>query len=84
MKRATLRYLPPYLLTGSLTALVLMMVAAATGCAGVSGGGSSTPPPPPPPPNLSVVKHIIFLAEENRSFDHYFGKMNDYRSARAV
>src|SRR5215475_936119 len=37
------------------------------------------PPPPPPPP--AVANHIIFLAEENRGFDHYFGKLNDYRSA---
>lgn len=80
MKRATLRYLPPSLLAGSLTLIVLAMAVASTGCAGTSGG-STTTTPPPPPPNLSVVKHIIFLAEENRSFDHYFGKMNDYRSA---
>ncbi len=36
-----------------------------------------TQPPPPTP----IVNHIIFLAEENRGFDHYFGKLNDYRSA---
>lgn len=63
---ATLRYLP---------FLALTIVPLLTGCAGVKstssgGGGNSTP-----------VQHIIFLAEENRSFDHYFGKMNDYRSA---
>ncbi|HUO16401.1 MAG TPA: alkaline phosphatase family protein [Verrucomicrobiae bacterium] len=29
----------------------------------------------------SPINHIIFIAEENRSFDHYFGKLNDYRSA---
>jgi phospholipase C len=70
MKHATLRYLPLLML--------LTMAAILTGC----GGGSSTPPPPPPPPpGLSSIKHIIFLAEENRSFDHYFGKINDYRSA---
>src|SRR5579864_5147476 len=40
-----------------------------------------TPPPPPPTPSLNSINHIIFLAEENRSFDHYFGKLNDYRSA---
>jgi phospholipase C len=71
MKRATLRYLPVFL---AVTASAIL-----AGC-----GSSSTPvqtTPPPPPPNLSVIKHIIFLAEENRSFDSYFGKMNDYRSA---
>lgn len=27
------------------------------------------------------VNHIIFLMQENRSFDSYFGKLNDYRAA---
>ncbi|HKW19006.1 MAG TPA: alkaline phosphatase family protein [Terriglobales bacterium] len=45
------------------------------------GSGSNPPPPPPPPSGLSQIKHIIFLAEENRGFEHYFGKLNDYRSA---
>ena len=34
-----------------------------------------------PPPSPTMVNHIILLAEENRGFDHYFGKLNDYRSA---
>ena len=34
-----------------------------------------------PSPHPTMVNHIIFLAEENRGFDHYFGKLNDYRSA---
>jgi phospholipase C len=38
-------------------------------------------PSPPPPPPSNPINHIIFLAEENRSFDHYFGKLNDSRSA---
>jgi phospholipase C len=71
MKRATLRYLPPCLLT----LIALTMIAASTGCAGTSGGGST------PPPAKNPIDHIIFLSEENRSFDHYFGKMNDYRNA---
>ncbi len=51
------------------------------------GGGSGTGGTPAPPPGggsgstagIQAVNHIIFLAEENRSFDHYFGKLNDYR-----
>jgi phospholipase C len=42
-----------------------------------------TPPPPPPPPpqskGLETLEHIIFTMQENRSFDHYFGKMPEYR-----
>jgi len=36
-----------------------------------SGGGGG----------ISAVSHIIFMAEENRSFDTYFGKLNEYRVA---
>jgi phospholipase C len=28
---------------------------------------------------LQSINHIIFLLQENRSFDHYFGHMNEYR-----
>ena len=28
--------------------------------------------------NISVLKHIVFLAQENRSLDHYFGAMRQY------
>jgi phospholipase C len=29
-------------------------------------------------PNITALTHIIFLAQENRSFDHYFGAMRGY------
>ncbi len=29
---------------------------------------------------LSSINHIIFMLLENRSFDHYFGRLNDYRA----
>ncbi|MBV9669439.1 MAG: hypothetical protein JOZ43_00655 [Acidobacteriales bacterium] len=31
--------------------------------------------------NISVVNHVLFLMQENRSFDHYFGMLNPYRQA---
>src|ERR1700686_45951 len=71
--RATLSFFPPLLL--------LLILAALVGCGAIGKPTSVTTPTPTPTPNLSAVKHIIFLAEENRSFDHYFGKLNDYRSA---
>jgi phospholipase C len=33
---------------------------------------------------LSAAQHIIFMSQENRSFDHYFAKLNDYRAARGL
>ena len=36
----------------------------------------------PPPGDLSNIKHIFFMLQENRSLDSYFGKMPDYRAQR--
>ena len=46
------------------------------GCGGGLGSGH-----PPPTPGLSSVQHIVFLAQENRSFDHYFGALRGYWAA---
>jgi len=32
------------------------------------------------PGNVTAINHIIFVSEENRSFDVYFGKLNEYRA----
>lgn len=37
------------------------------------------PPPPPTPTDITALNHIIFMFQENRSFDHYFGHLNTYR-----
>lgn len=62
-----------------LTLLVL------TGCQGVgASAGGPTPTPTPsatPTPGLQSINHIIFMMQENRSFDAYFGKINDYRAS---
>ena len=33
---------------------------------------------PASPQNVTALNHIIFLAQENRSFDHYFGALRGY------
>jgi phospholipase C len=46
---------------------------------------STAPPPPPPTPNdIHAVNHIILFMQENRSFDHYFAKLNEYRAAHGL
>ncbi len=32
-----------------------------------------------PASSLNAVSHVIFMLQENRSFDHYFGLLNPYR-----
>ena len=40
-------------------------------------------PPPPPPPQYSLqsIQHIVFMLQENRSFDSYFGHLPQYWAA---
>jgi phospholipase C len=55
---------------------------AAAGAAGLAGvlpdsvlkAAAATPPSAPGTFDLSQVKHLVFLMQENRSFDHYFGR----------
>src|SRR5690349_15041375 len=63
----------------------------ANGAGPATGGTSAFPPVPPTPgPNngptgdLSPINHIIFMSQENRSFDTYFGHLNDYRSSQGL
>src|SRR5580658_4831641 len=42
-----------------------------SGGSGGSGSGGTTP-------SLSSINHILFLSQENRSFDHYFGALRQY------
>ena len=32
----------------------------------------------------SSVKNIVIMLQENRSFDHYFGHLNEYRTAHGL
>lgn len=64
----------------------LLLRAAALGAVLVlSGCGGRAASPQPASSNdmstafKSSVQHIVIVMQENRSFDHYFGKLNDYR-----
>jgi phospholipase C len=37
-----------------------------------------------PATSLNAVSHVIFMLQENRSFDHYFGMLNPYRHANGL
>jgi phospholipase C len=41
---------------------------------GSGGGGNNA--------SINSVNHVVILMQENRSFDSYFGKLNDYRVTR--
>jgi phospholipase C len=65
--------------------LGLTLVLAGCGAANVSQQPppqQQNPPPPPPTKDLTVVNHIIYMLQENRSFDQYFGQLNAYRQVQ--
>ncbi len=47
-----------------------------SGCRGLGSNGGT----PPPPAGFKSINHIIFMAQENRGFDHYFGALRQYWS----
>jgi phospholipase C len=49
-----------------------------SGCRGLAAGPTS---PGNPGGNLQSVEHVVFMLQENRSFDTYFGMLNPYRQA---
>jgi phospholipase C len=59
-----------------LTALLLLLC----GCRGLVSI-TPAPTPPPTPGTLQSIEHVIFMLQENRSFDSYFGMLNPYRQA---
>src|SRR5437773_12505657 len=64
-----------YAIVGTLVALLALC-----GCQGLSSGSTSTTPPPT---NLGInsINHIVFMAQENRSFDTFFGQLPAYWAA---
>ncbi|HUA14215.1 MAG TPA: alkaline phosphatase family protein [Verrucomicrobiae bacterium] len=51
------------------------------GMAGCQGINNKSTTPPPPTGSVQSVDHVIFMLQENRSFDSYFGMLNPYREA---
>ncbi|HEY3928822.1 MAG TPA: alkaline phosphatase family protein [Candidatus Koribacter sp.] len=68
--------------------LALGAIASFVACGGKgssSGSGSSgNPSPGPGSGGVTQINHIVWMLQENRSFDHYFGSLNAYRSAHGL
>src|SRR5947209_7086201 len=57
------------------------------GCSSVSNSPGPQPtalPGPAPVGDLTKVNHVVYMLQENRSFDHYFGQLNAYRQSQGV
>jgi phospholipase C len=60
------------------SACMLVSLLALGGCRGLADG---TTTPTPPVGDLKSLNHVIFMAQENRSFDTYFGQLPAYWAA---
>ncbi len=76
------------LLTGNMSGFRrfgLLAVAGAVsllaGCRGIVG---AAPSDANNPQGINQINHIIFMAQENRGFDHYFGAMRQYWAANGI
>ncbi len=55
------------------------------GLAAILGGCQGLVPGSTPPPGSTVgINHIVYMMQENRSFDHYFGQLNNYRQSKGL
>ncbi|MBV8206184.1 MAG: hypothetical protein JO041_05285 [Acidobacteria bacterium] len=62
-----------------------------TSCGSIAGGPAAPSPAPPAtstpapsPGSITSLNHIIFLIQENRSFDHIFGQLVKYRQLQGL
>src|SRR5215471_13457783 len=59
--------------------LIACVGSAAALCCGCGGGSSSSSSSNAK--GIAQVNHIVILVQENRSFDHYFGRLSSYWAA---
>jgi phospholipase C len=60
----------------------LFALATLTALSAVASGQASPAGTSQAPADITAVNHVIFMLQENRSFDSYFGMLNPYRRAR--
>ncbi len=66
-------------ITGALF-LTLLLVACGSGNNSSNNNGTSGGNGGGTPADITAVNHVIVLLQENRSFDHYFGALTQYRA----
>jgi phospholipase C len=64
--------------------LYLLSSLTLVGCVGLQPQPTQSTQPPPTVGSLQSLNHIIMFAQENRSFDHYFGAMRGYWAQNSI
>jgi phospholipase C len=65
---------------------VLALTFLTTGCGLTekSPGPATNQSPGDPLGDITAVNHIVYMLQENQTFDHYFGQLNNYRQAQGL
>ena len=61
--------------------ILVTFLAALCGCTGLAKAPPTPPPTGNPTGDITSINHIIFMVQENRSFDTYFGQLPAYWAA---
>ncbi|HEX7289055.1 MAG TPA: alkaline phosphatase family protein, partial [Candidatus Angelobacter sp.] len=73
---------------GVIAGLTLIAMFFLFGCQGLQTKSAAPNTPAPntsaPQGSLNSINHIILFMQENRSFDHYFGQLNEYRAGKGL
>ena len=84
---------PRALFASMLVGLILCLGCGGAAVSPPGAGNATTPPattppttppaapPPSAPQEIKAINHIVFMLQENRSFDSYFGQLGAYRAA---
>jgi len=80
VRRALVSILSFRILFSAAACFVLSCWIAGCGTLSVAPGWQG-PPPPHGPDNVTAINHVIFMMQENHTFDNYFGMLNPYRKA---
>ncbi|UWZ82005.1 alkaline phosphatase family protein [Occallatibacter riparius] len=80
MMSSTNKRFPCFALAAAALSLLL------SGCSSLTGSSGNPPTGSPTPPgssggSIKDINHVIFMLQENHSFDNYFGMLNPYRQA---
>jgi phospholipase C len=63
---------------------VVLLAVVLTGCGGTQASQPASQGSSQPAGGIQAVQHVVVMVQENRSFDHYFGFLNEYRASQGL
>lgn len=64
--------------------LTSMLILIGCGVTGDTSASAANHEPSDPPGDKNAINHIIYMLQENQTFDHYFSQLNAYRQRQGL